>query len=661
MEEVKENVESKDNVVTTTATSESTITETATTESTTELKEKVEEKTTEETSETSSDQIYVPNSTLHSMVVFGLPKYMDSKKFTKFLQQNNVPFKKIKKIVKESFGIISFDSVEERDNFLKYFQGFKLNDKVILKTEAKEEKADRMKRKYEEKEDKNEDNRESKLKTIEDIVCPWFNIPYEEQLKKKKDQIEKVMMNIKSTIRKESFHNIPEWLVKRNSTKEEKMCCKLEEIVPSPVTENYRNKAQYTIGYDGDSQPCVGFALGRTGNGITIVADPTNAPLISKRSNEIRRLFNQYIIAPNLGSNRKPFDKNTHSGFWRQLTVRDFTTGETMVTVQFNHKGLTSDELETEKTNLKNYFASLPEEQRITSLSIQMYDGISNAAPVDLAVETILGPEYIHEKLLGYQFRVSPNAFFQVNTKATELLYSKVLDWAQVSPDTTLLDICCGTGTIGQCISKNVKKVIGLEISPDAVVDSINNAKLNQIDNAEYLVGKAEDTLPTLLTATTTTTGDREFIGIVDPPRGGLHGDVLKAIRTFEPLKKLVYVSCNQSSLIPDASKLCKGISKTMKGTPFIPTKAIAFDLFPHTDLVELVVLFERSDTATTTATTTTTTATTTTTTTATTTTTTDIKQQEEKEEEDKKRKRDGEHEEIENENNEKKEIKLEN
>ncbi|EAL60821.1 hypothetical protein DDB_G0293244 [Dictyostelium discoideum AX4] len=640
-EKIVENVKSKDNNV----------------ELTTESKENVKEetKTTNETStETPSDQIYVPNSTLHSMVIFGLPKYLDSKKFTKFLEQNNVPFKKIKKIVKESFGIVSFDSVEDRDKYLEYFQGFQFNDKTKLKTEAKEEKSDRMKRKYEEKElDKKEDNRESKLLTIEEIVCPWYNIPYEEQLKKKKNQIEKVMINIKSTTRKESLHNLPEWLVKRDKTKEEKMCCGLEEIVPSPVTENYRNKAQYTIGYDADNKPCVGFALGRTGNGITIVADPSNAPLISKRSNEIRRLFNEYITEPNLGSNRKPFDKNSHSGFWRQLTVRDFTTGETMATVQFNHKGLTAEELETEKNNLKNYFASLPEEQRITSLSIQLYDGISNSAPVDLAVETIDGPEFIHENLLGCQFRVSANAFFQINTKATELLYSKVLDWAQVSQDTTLLDICCGTGTIGQCISKKVKKVIGLEISPDAVIDSINNAKLNKIDNAEYLVGKAEDTLPTLLTKSNGGK-DQEFIGIVDPPRGGLHGDVLKAIRTFEPIKKLVYVSCNQNSLIPDAAKLCKGISKTMKGTPFVPTKAIAFDLFPHTDLVELVVLFERVENNTTTTTTTTTNS--------------DNNliiqenenEKEEEEEEDKKRKRD-ENEEIENENNEKKEIKLEN
>ncbi|KAM9987596.1 hypothetical protein ACTFIZ_000107 [Dictyostelium cf. discoideum] len=635
-ENIVENVESKDNSV----------------ESTT---------TTNETStETPSDQIYVPNSTLHSMVIFGLPKYLDSKKFTKFLEQNNVQFKKIKKIVKESFGIVSFDSVEDRDKYLEYFQGFQYDDKTKLKTEAKEEKSDRMKRKYEEKEsEKKEDNRESKLQTIEEIVCPWYNIPYEEQLRKKKKQIEKVMINIKSTTRKESFHNLPQWLVKRDKTKEEKMCCKLEEIVPSPVTENYRNKAQYTIGYDVDKKPCVGFSLGRTGNGVTIVADPTNAPLISKRSNEIRRLFNEYITEPNLGSNRKPFDKNSHSGFWRQLTVRDFTSGETMATIQFNHKGLTAEELETEKNNLKNYFKSLPEEQRITSLSVQAYDGISNAAPVDLAVETIDGPEFIHENLLGCQFRVSANAFFQINTKATELLYSKVLDWAQVSQDTTLLDICCGTGTIGQCISKKVKKVIGLEISPDAVTDSINNAKLNQINNAEYIVGKAEDTLPTLLTKSNGGK-DQEFIGIVDPPRGGLHGDVLKAIRTFEPIKKLVYVSCNQNSLIPDAAKLCKGISKTMKGTPFVPTKAIAFDLFPHTDLVELVVLFERVENNTTTSNTTTTTTTTTTNSETQGLENEKEKEENEKEEEDKKRKRD-ENEEIENENNEKKEIKLEN
>ncbi|EGC37059.1 hypothetical protein DICPUDRAFT_94161 [Dictyostelium purpureum] len=532
--------------------------------------------------EESTDKIHVPNSTLFSLVLFNLPKYMDLKKFNKFLEQNKVPYKKTKKIVKESFGVISFDSVEVRDKFLEKLNGFEMGTKK-LKCEIKEEKADRMKRKFNEQ----NDDRESKLKTIEEIVCPWYNIPYEEQLQKKKEQIINILINIKSETRKDSLHNLPFWLERRDKTREEKMCCPLEEIIASPTIQNYRNKAQYTIGLDENNVPCVGFALGRTGNGVTIVADPSNAPLISTRSNEIRRLFNDYIIS----HPRKPFDKNTHEGFWRQLTVRDFSTGESMATVQFNHKGLSEEEINKEKDNLKKFFESLPADKQLTSLSIQLYDGISNAAPVDLPTETIMGPNYIHEKLLGYTFRVSPNAFFQVNTKATELLYSKVLEWAGVSENTHLLDVCCGTGTIGQCASKKVKCITGLEISPDAITDSISNAQLNNITNAEYTLGKAEDTLPSMLTKFSK---DEEFIGIVDPPRSGLHNDVLKAIRSFEPMKKLVYVSCNQKSLVQDSIKLCKGISKAMKGTPFIPTKAIAFDLFPHTDLVELVVLFER-------------------------------------------------------------------
>eukprot|EP01132_Coremiostelium_polycephalum_P006241 gene6241-7772_t len=558
----------------------------------------------------------IGNQYLTSLIVFNLPKYWNNQKLSKYLESNQVPFTKAKKIVKETFGFIFFDDQKSKEKIFELLNGKEL-DNQVLKVSEREEKADRMKRKFQDQqnkgtdgdsestnqtekkqkcdEDNNNNNNKSNLKTIEEICCPWYNIKYEEQIERKKKQIEKVLVQIKTNIRKESQHNMPTWLTEKGKGA---LCCPLETVVASPMINNYRNKATYTIGRDSTGQPCVGFSLGKTGNGITVVADPSNAPIISVRSNSIRKTFEEYIKSSVL----PPFDKNTHTGFWRQLVVRDFeNTGESMATIQVNHKDMSKEQIDQQKQQLVDYFQTkIPQDQRLTSLSIQLYDGVSNAAPVDLPVETLIGNDRIHETLLGYRFQVSSNAFFQVNSKATELLYSKVLEWAQVSENTHLFDICCGTGTIGQCISHRVKSVIGLELSPDAVEDAKKNAEINQIKNISYHVGKAEETLPGLLqniklSPPSDNGGPSEYVGIVDPPRGGLHNDVVKAIRSFEPIKKLIYVSCNQNSLIPDSVRLCKGISKSFSGTPFKPTKAIAFDLFPHTDLVELVVLFERS------------------------------------------------------------------
>lgn len=541
---------------------------------------KMEENTTNTT--TSATTTTTTTEDIHNnkpkvLMVFNLSKFMDGKKFIKFLDQHQVPYKKSKKIVGDTYGSLNYENEEQRGMIIEKLSKLKVGEKYI-KVDDKEDKMESSKKRKE-----NPDFKPEPLKSIEDICSPWHKTAYEDQLKKKEKEMKDILTKMRIDIRKNSEHNLPSWLEKFSK----EMACPLETITPSATTQYYRNKASYTIGYDLENTPCVGFALGKTGNGVTAIGNPQNTPILSLKSLEIRKQFEDYIK----GHARKPYDKPTHTGFWRQLTVRDFTTGESMATIQVNHKGLSAEEIEKEKQDMKTHFQSLP--NPITSFSIQLYDGLSNAAPVDHPFETVFGPDYIHEQLLGYKFRVSYNSFFQVNTKTTELLYSKVLEWANVSKDTILLDVCCGTGTIGQCVSSKVKKVIGLEISPDAIQDSIANAKLNNIENAEYILGKAEDTLPGLLKKFGK---DEEYVGIVDPPRSGLHGDVIKAMRAFETMKKFVYVSCKQTSLVQDAIKFCKGISKTVHGTPFRPTKAIAFDLFPHTENCELVVLFERID-----------------------------------------------------------------
>lgn len=213
--------------------------------------------------------------------------------------------------------------------------------------------------------------------------------------------------------------------------------------------------------------------------------------------------------------------------------------------------------------------------------------------------------------MLATKFRISPTSFFQVNTPAASLLYDLVRQWCgELDENTTLFDVCCGTGTIGLTIAKNsaaLKEIVGLEIVEDAVMDAKANAELNGITNARFLVGKAEETIQKVVSeypdikrkrtaefASSSTGPVHKFVAVLDPPRGGVHPKVLRALRECEAISRIVYVSCNPNSLINDASILTRTSSKSTPGSPFVPIMARPVDLFPHTPHTELVTMFQR-------------------------------------------------------------------
>ncbi|EFJ48436.1 hypothetical protein VOLCADRAFT_33590, partial [Volvox carteri f. nagariensis] len=210
------------------------------------------------------------------------------------------------------------------------------------------------------------------------------------------------------------------------------------------------------------------------------------------------------------------------------------------------------------------------------------------------------GPGYIHDSLCELRFRISPTAFFQVNTPATCALYKVVGDWAAAGPSTLLLDICCGTGTIGITLAGRVSKVIGVDSVASAIEDARVNAALNGITNAEFVAGKAEDALPGILAAHAgegSPYGPGDVVAVADPPRAGLHRTVLRALLGCERIRRLVFVSCNPDSLVQNVVALCCPPGRAGPGcsyTPFRPVKALAVDLFPHTSHVEAVMLLER-------------------------------------------------------------------
>eukprot|EP00741_Cyanophora_paradoxa_P012784 tig00020629_g12348.t1 len=200
----------------------------------------------------------------------------------------------------------------------------------------------------------------------------------------------------------------------------------------------------------------------------------------------------------------------------------------------------------------------------------------------------------VEVRLFDLKFRISPSAVFQlqVNTKCAEVLYGKLREWADLGPGTTLLDVCCGTGTIGLVMSRSEERVIGVDIVEEAIEDARSNAALNGIHNCSFMAGRAEKVLPGVVAGLP----PGPVVAIVDPPRSGLHNDVIRALRGCPKVERVLYVSCSPSSFVNNSVNFCRPPSRGFPGTPFKPSRACGVDLFPHTAHCELVVELVRAE-----------------------------------------------------------------
>jgi len=311
-------------------------------------------------------------------------------------------------------------------------------------------------------------------------------------------------------------------------------------------------------------------------------------------------------------------------------------SSEVMVVVQINPgKEFDSAKMEKALKGIRDAMESAaavfePKPFSITVQLRQHNESVSNMAAADAHTSDLVvsdennannKPMVICERMCGLKFSLSHSAFFQVNTAAAELLYALAGEWASPNGKSLLLDVCCGTGTIGLTLASSVGKVVGLDIVEDAIRDAEKNSKLNEKVNCEWIAGKAEDTLDDVLkkygehvkTVAENTEEEggnkeeegeeerqqkREFlyddvVAIVDPPRCGLHKRVLNALRAETRLRKIVYVSCNPESMAQNCVELCALRAKQF-GPPFRPRSAAAVDLFPHTAHCEAVLVLER-------------------------------------------------------------------
>uniref|UniRef100_A0A1E1X515 tRNA (uracil(54)-C(5))-methyltransferase n=1 Tax=Amblyomma aureolatum TaxID=187763 RepID=A0A1E1X515_9ACAR len=421
---------------------------------------------------------------------------------------------------------------------------------------------------------------------IKESVASWSDLPYEQQLQQKEEQMRKVIVKYARKLDQVN-PGLKRWISKQREAHKLGVC-PLESIKASPVVDGYRNKNEFTVGRHLETgEAIVGFRISSYRQGSMSVASADKLSNVPESAKKVAKCFQDYVQQ----SGKEPFNPETHEGYWRQLTVRTTRQGHIMAIAVIHPQTLTEEEISEEKEKLRNFFTEgLGKSSDITSFHFQRFDK-KRSDEEQPEYEHVFGTQDIEESLLGLIFQVSPDAFFQVNTPAAEVLYRTAEEVAGLTSDTTLLDVCCGTGTIGLSLASKVNKVYGIEMCKRAVQNAKHNAELNGIKNASFVQGKAEDVIQDVIR----TVGDcKEIVAIVDPPRQGLHNKVLRPLRATASIKKLVYVSCNPEGALQNFLDLARAASNNYRGDPFVLTRAVPVDMFPHTPHCELVLLMER-------------------------------------------------------------------
>ncbi|GAV05870.1 hypothetical protein RvY_15934 [Ramazzottius varieornatus] len=424
---------------------------------------------------------------------------------------------------------------------------------------------------------------------ILDIVTNLHHLNYEDQLKSKQNHAKEILRKIDKKFNHNAQGTLP-WLKKSKGH-----LCQLDPIKPSPEPQKYRNKCEFSIGVAPNRDRTIGFKLGKYKEGIFWVIDPDACLHINDRMKELVKVFQDFIRSSTL----EPFDDPTRKGHYHMLTVRTNKAGHSMINIHLHPQGLSPEKFVEEKQRLRSHCEALPVESRPTFVYWVLDDKTMSGPRRSMRTEEELvfgekGASF-GEELMGYQFKISPDAFFQVNTSAAEVLYSTLIEAASLRPKTIVLDLCCGTGTIGILMAKHAKKVYGIELGEAAVADAVENAKINGVENIEFICAKVEDALDSVLAKLEP---DDDVAVILDPPRNGVHNNVVDTLRKQSRINRLLYVACaaDNDFTISNLYGLCRNRARFERGgeTPFVPVRCTPVDLFPQTKNVELIFVFDR-------------------------------------------------------------------
>uniref|UniRef100_A0A9I3EH20 tRNA (uracil(54)-C(5))-methyltransferase n=1 Tax=Anopheles dirus TaxID=7168 RepID=A0A9I3EH20_9DIPT len=530
-------------------------------------------------------------SELFKIEVRNLPKYYGIGELKKLL---NVKMKlstnKIKIMKPGSpFIFICFRNQEDREAAIKSLDGFKWKGKELSAFEAKPAPDPLIRRRKEASAAEGEPLN-VKRRTVEASATSLAYLSYEEQLKQKQSEMENVLQKFA----KELWNSIPTLrsYVEKQRKDHGGLPCAFEPIRPSPLTDGYRNKCEFSIGKDAQGVKRVGFRVGSYSNGFLEVESIVHLKHIPDCMKQTVTLFEEFVQASTL----EVYSAETYQGHFRQLTVRmSHATRQVMVVVGVHLQSLSEEEQKAMKASIVECLTSEPGKKAgICSIYFEVIQKRQQGQYIN-PIEHLYGDTHIEDKILNLSFRISPQAFFQINTPAAEVLYQCAIDVAAPDKNTSILDICCGTGTIGLCFAKHCKQVLGVDIVDQAIEDAKHNAERNGVENCKFYAGNSDDLIMSLIRNANVMSEQQEsLIAIVDPPRAGLHIRSITQLRNARGLNKLVYVSCSPQSAIKNWVDLMRPCSKQLRGEPFVAKKAMAVDLFPHTPHTELVILFER-------------------------------------------------------------------
>jgi 23S rRNA (uracil1939-C5)-methyltransferase len=379
--------------------------------------------------------------------------------------------------------------------------------------------------------------------------CKWQNMVYDAQLFYKQKQVYDALTRL----------------------------CKIElpeiaAILPSQETRYYRNKLEYTfsnkrwlgqneIGTENLNANALGFHIPKR---FDKILDIETCYLQAEPSNSIRLTIRRYALDNNLPF----FDLREQQGFLRNLIIRTSTTGDLMVILAFYYED------ETLRIPLLQFLASAY--PQITAL-LYVINHKGNDTISDLEIKCFSGNPFIMEAMEGLKFKVGPKSFYQTNSLQAYELYKIVREFADFKGSEVVYDLYTGTGTIANFIASKVKRVIGIEYIEEAIEDARENSVFNNISNTEFFAGDMKD----VLTNAFVSTHGKPDVIITDPPRAGMHEDVVKRLLEIAS-EKIVYVSCNPATQARDLALLDE---------KYKVTKIQPVDMFPHTHHVENVVL----------------------------------------------------------------------
>jgi len=359
--------------------------------------------------------------------------------------------------------------------------------------------------------------------------APWQGLPYEQQLRYKQEQVAEALGRIGGL---EGFE--------------------LEEIVPAVEQWRYRNKLEYSFGESDDGgELTLGFhARGRWD--VTVDADDCH--LASEAGNAARNAVREWARAEAIPA----WDRRAERGVLRNLAVRE---------------GRRTGQIQTRLVTTKARFPRPP---------VDLHTMVEDDAGGTDGPTGVLGSERLHEELCGLALEMSHGAFFQTNTEMAERLYAVASEYAGLSGRERVFDLFCGIGTIGLTTAARAGEVWGLEIVPEAIADAERNARANKIENTHFMAANARTGVRPLVEK-----AGKPDVVFVDPPRAGLSQKIVRRVLECEA-EKIVYVSCNPTTLAPNAAQLGEAGYKLARVRPV--------DMFPQTPHIECVALFERTE-----------------------------------------------------------------